>query len=68
MGYTDKEVGRMTLKKLLKLYKHYKNILATSEIHIYVSGNIDESDIENIIKDKFDCSPQPNLVDMILSL
>ena len=25
LGYTDKEVGRMTLKKLLKLYKHYKN-------------------------------------------
>ena len=25
MGYTDKEVGRMTLKKLLKMYRHYKN-------------------------------------------
>ena len=25
MGFTEKEVGRMTLKKLLKLYKHYKN-------------------------------------------
>ena len=25
MGFTEKEVGRMTLKKLLTLYKHYKN-------------------------------------------
>jgi hypothetical protein len=24
LGFTEKEVGRMTLKKLLKLYKHYK--------------------------------------------
>ena len=25
LGFTEKEVGRMTLKKLLTLYKHYKN-------------------------------------------
>jgi hypothetical protein len=25
LGFTEKEVGRMTLNKLLKLYKHYKN-------------------------------------------
>ena len=25
LGFTEKEVGRMTLSKLLKLYKHYKN-------------------------------------------
>jgi hypothetical protein len=25
LGFTEKEVGRMTLGKLLKLYKHYKN-------------------------------------------
>ena len=25
LGFTEKEVGRMTLKKLLKLYRHYKN-------------------------------------------
>ena len=25
LGFTEKEVGRMTLRKLLKLYKHYKN-------------------------------------------
>jgi hypothetical protein len=24
LGYSDKEVGRMTLKRLLKLYDHYK--------------------------------------------
>ena len=35
------------------LYKHYKNILATSEIHIYVSGNIDEAEIEETLKNRF---------------
>ena len=25
LGFNEKEVGRMTLKKLLSLYKHYKN-------------------------------------------
>ena len=25
LGFTEKEVGRMTLKKLLTLYKYYKN-------------------------------------------
>ena len=25
MGFSEKEVGRMTLKKLLSLSKHYKN-------------------------------------------
>lgn len=25
LGFTEKEVGRMTLGKLLKLYQHYKN-------------------------------------------
>jgi len=25
LGFTEKEVGRMTLGKLLKLYSHYKN-------------------------------------------
>jgi hypothetical protein len=25
LGFTEKEVGRMTLNKLLKLYKFYKN-------------------------------------------
>jgi uncharacterized protein YjiS (DUF1127 family) len=25
LGCSEKEVGRMTLAKLLKLYKHYKN-------------------------------------------
>lgn len=25
MGFSEKEVGRMTLRKILKLYKHYKN-------------------------------------------
>ena len=36
-----------------KLYNQYKNILATSEIHIYVSGNVDEKEIEGILKNKF---------------
>lgn len=35
------------------LYKHYKNVLATAEIHIYISGNIDEESIEAELKDKF---------------
>jgi len=25
LGYTDKEVGRMTFKRLMQMYKHYKN-------------------------------------------
>ena len=25
MGYTDKEVGRMTFKRLMQMYKHYKH-------------------------------------------
>lgn len=25
LGFSEKEVGRMTLRKLLSLYKHYKN-------------------------------------------
>ena len=25
MGYTDKEVGRMTFKQLMQMYRHYKN-------------------------------------------
>ena len=25
LGFSEKEVGRMTLKKLLSLYEHYKN-------------------------------------------
>ena len=37
------------------LYEHYKNILTTSEIHIYISGNIDEETIETELKDKFQC-------------
>jgi len=35
------------------LYNHYKNVLATSEIHIYISGNVDESVIEKLLKEKF---------------
>lgn len=35
------------------LYEQYKNILATSEIHIYISGNVNEEEIENILKSKF---------------
>lgn len=35
------------------LYTHYQEVLATSEIHIYVSGNIDEVEIEKIWKEKF---------------
>lgn len=35
------------------LYKHYKEVLSTSEIHIYISGNIDETEIEEILKDRF---------------
>lgn len=35
------------------LYKHYKDILATSEIHIYISGNIDETEIEETLKNRF---------------
>ena len=35
------------------LYKHYKNILATSEIHIYAVGNVDENELEKLLKDKF---------------
>ena len=25
LGYSEKEVGRMTLRRLIKLYGHYKN-------------------------------------------
>lgn len=25
LGFSEKEVGRMTLKKILNLYEHYKN-------------------------------------------
>lgn len=25
MGFTEREIGRMTLRKFLKLYGHYKN-------------------------------------------
>jgi len=25
LGFSEKETGRMTLKKFLKLYEHYKN-------------------------------------------
>jgi hypothetical protein len=25
LGYSDKEVRRMTLRRLLKMYRHYKN-------------------------------------------
>ena len=25
LGYTDKEVGRMTFKRLMQMYGHYKN-------------------------------------------
>ena len=25
LGYTDHEVGRMTFKRLMQMYKHYKN-------------------------------------------
>lgn len=35
------------------LYKHYREILATSEIHIYACGNIDEIEIEEIFKSRF---------------
>ena len=35
------------------LYKHYKEILATSEIHIYISGNIDETEIEETLNKRF---------------
>ena len=35
------------------LYKHYKEVLSTSEIHIYISGNVDEAEIEEILKDRF---------------
>ena len=40
------------------LYSQYKNILETSEIHIYVSGNFDEEELEKIIKEKFQVIPR----------
>lgn len=36
-----------------ELYEHYKDVLATSEIHIYVSGNVDEEKVENDFKKYF---------------
>ena len=35
------------------LYKHYQEVLSTSEMHIYLSGNVDEIEMEKIIKDRF---------------
>ena len=37
-----------------ELYDHYKDVLRTSEIHIYVSGDVDEERIREIIKDRFE--------------
>ncbi len=36
-----------------ELYKQYKKILSTSEIHFYISGNVDSERIENILKAHF---------------
>lgn len=35
------------------LYNHYKKLLETSEIHIYVSGNVNEEEIEQVLKERF---------------
>ena len=36
-----------------ELYKHYKDVIETSEIHIYISGNIDEEKIVDSLKNRF---------------
>lgn len=36
-----------------ELYNHYKDILATAEIHIYISGNVNEEETEDILKNRF---------------
>lgn len=36
-----------------ELYKHYKDVVETSEIHIYISGNIDEEKIVEGLKNRF---------------
>jgi len=48
-GYVE-DLDKITAQDL---YKHYRNILSTAEIHIYVSGNIDEIEIENLMKERF---------------
>ena len=35
------------------LYSHYEDVLATSEIHIYVSGNVDEEKVKDDFKKYF---------------
>lgn len=37
----------------IDLYNQYKEVLETSEIHIYISGNIDELEMQNIFRDRF---------------
>ena len=34
------------------LYQHYKDVLATAEMHIYAVGNIEEKELEELLKDK----------------
>lgn len=35
------------------LFNHYQEVLSTSEIHIYLSGNVDEIEMGEIIKNRF---------------
>ena len=48
-GYVE-DLDSITAKDL---YNHYKEVLATSEIHIYISGNVDETEIEEVLKNRF---------------
>ena len=49
LGYVE-DLDGITEKNL---YDYYKNLLQTSIIHIYVSGNVDEAYTEEVIKNDF---------------
>ena len=49
-GYIEDLENKINNKKL---YNHYKNILKTSEIDIFVIGNVKRDTIENVVKKHF---------------
>lgn len=40
------------------LYQQYQEILSTAEIHIYVSGDVDETQMEQVWKERFQAIPR----------
>lgn len=48
-GYIE-DLENITSKDL---FNHYQEVLSTSEIHIYLSGNVDEIEMGEIIKNRF---------------